>query len=130
MDIELPSYDEFLTISKDYAEREIGTTMDVRRGRRQTDPDLVKWQTTVGKMGEYYVWYWLLKKGLLLDPPDIEVYTKGKSYSGDLTYNGMEIHVKTQTKKSADRFGMSWMFQLNKGIVLKLVLQRMNLYQF
>ena len=24
----------------------------------------------------------------------------------------MRIHVKTQTKKSADRFGLSWMFQL------------------
>ena len=53
-----------------------------------------------------------MEKGYTLNPPDIEVYTKGKSYDADLTYNGIAIHVKTQTKKSADRFGLSWMFQL------------------
>ena len=54
-----------------------------------------------------------MEKGLKLEPPDIEVYSKHKkSYDADLKYGDMRIHVKTQTKKSADRFGLSWMFQL------------------
>ena len=109
--MKLPAYEDIWNICKDYAARELKTTMKVRRGRRQCNESLVQFQTACGKLGEYYAWYWLLQHDFECDPPDLNVYTRHKSYDADL-HAGVPIHVKTQTKESGAQFGRSWMFQL------------------
>lgn len=44
--------------------------------------------------------------------PDLTIYdTAQKSFAKDLVYNGLNIHVKSQGYESAQRYGLSWIFQ-------------------
>jgi len=67
------------------------------------------------KVGEEAVRELFTSAGLEVKGPDYNVYEgREKSWDSDLYIAGKPVAVKTQNKESADRFGLSWMFQCGK----------------
>jgi len=65
-----------------------------------------------GALGEIAAYKVLKKAGHELAKPDFTIYEKGqKSYDADLRIKNKRFHVKSQTKKSADTYGPSWLMQ-------------------
>ena len=65
-----------------------------------------------GAMGEIAVYKVLKKNGHILRKPDFEIYNvRGKSYEADLKSGSKHFHVKSQTTKSAEQYGKSWLCQ-------------------
>jgi len=53
-----------------------------------------------------------------MSAPDLTIYdAKDKSYSKDLEFNGIHIHVKSQSIDSSKRYGISWVFQLRDSLL-------------
>lgn len=49
---------------------------------------------------------------LLLDNPDLNLYeVEKKSFSSDLKYKNLNVHVKSQGQESANAYGISFVFQ-------------------
>lgn len=52
--------------------------------------------------------------------PDLNIYdVPQKSYSKDLKFKDINIHVKSQALKASARYGLSWVFQKYDPLVLK-----------
>ena len=50
--------------------------------------------------------------GIDCSSPDFSIYqTNFKSFSADLIANQVNLHIKSQTVKSANQYGASWLFQ-------------------
>lgn len=97
---------------RDFATRSVGTNVDQYRRRNQTDPKVIERQIFVGKLGEVAAVEWLKRRGYEPTEPDFEIYPANrKSYAADLRVVSQPIHVKSQEKSAADRFGLSWTFQ-------------------
>jgi hypothetical protein len=85
------------------------TNKDEYAKRNQTNLSKIQLDIVVGKIGEWAVMKFL---GKGCSKPDFEIYTaKKKSFDADLTYNGVNVHVKSQSEKSASMYGISWLFQ-------------------
>jgi len=70
-----------------------------------------------GAMGELAVYKLLKKNGHDLAKPDFTIYeTRNKSFDADLRLGKKRIHVKSQTKDSANRYGRSWLMQRHDPI--------------
>jgi len=68
----------------------------------------------ISKLGEEAVKKIFEKRGSKVIGPDYTIYDgKKKSWSADLTINNIEVAVKTQKKSAADKYGLSWTFQLS-----------------
>ena len=97
---------------KVFAENEYETTGAHRRKRYQSNPKRVKMQTADGKMGEWLVTKYLKSMGLECSEPDMEIYKASKkSFDADLYVGEHHLHCKTQNAESAQRYGISWVFQ-------------------
>jgi len=71
-----------------------------------------------GALAEFAVYNYFLKDGLNCSEPDLEIYhASSKSYDPDLYVQGNKIHVKSQTKEAAERWGLSWTFQKNDPLL-------------
>jgi hypothetical protein len=77
----------------------------------------------ISKLGEEAVKQLFESRGNKVIGPDYTIYHgKRKSWSADLVINEIEVAVKTQKKSAANKYGLSWTFQLSavrKDPVLK-----------
>jgi hypothetical protein len=100
-------------ICSHFADRVVSTNKDEYAKRKQTDIEKIKNDIIVGKLAEWGVYFIYLTRGRInISPPDMNVYNKNdKSFDPDLKFGMYNIHVKAQTKQSADRYGDSWILQ-------------------
>ena len=97
-----------------YAKDELASTIQKKNKRNQFNTDAMIHQTTTGKIAEWAVTLLFTDKPCTISDPDMQIYTKyKKSFDADLTIDGYDLHVKSQSVESANRFGTSWMFQYN-----------------
>ncbi len=103
-------YEYVFNRCQQFAKKEYKTTKHVRANRKQFNQERIIHQTTIGKIGEFAVMFALLEKGHAINSPDMEI-TMNKSFDADLCWNNRPLHVKSQSRKSAEKFGTSWTFQ-------------------
>ena len=99
-----------------YAENEFDTVKKTRAQRGQTNPDRIKHQTAVGKMGELIACDWLREQGYTCTDPDFTIYSgRKKSWESDMfivsSHGKFKVACKSQDEVSARRYGRSWIFQ-------------------
>lgn len=72
----------------------------------------------MGKIAEWACYRWLCTYVSCPEaPPDMEIYkAKDKSFDADLVVDGVPIHVKSMTVQSAERWGLSWVFDINDDL--------------
>lgn len=89
----------------------VGTNIDQYKKRNQSNPEKIKQQIVTGKLGEIAV-----SRLFGTNEPDFAIYEKKKkSFDKDLVLADLHLHVKTQDKESADKYGTSWTFQYSGG---------------
>ena len=70
----------------------------------------------IGAMGEIGAFYYLTAQGIDVSYPDFKIYKK-KSFKEDLTDGTYKFHVKAQSKESARKYGVSYLFQKEDKLV-------------
>ncbi len=109
-------WDDYVAECTQYAEDEFSSTYEMRKRRGQSNPEKIKHQTMVGKMGELLAWNYLNGMGYECTEPDFKVY-KGsrKSWESDMFIEHgdcrYKVACKSQDAESARRYGRSWIFQ-------------------
>lgn len=99
-------------VSREFALKRIGMSEALYRSRGEAFTEKMVEDIVTGCVAEFAVYAYLVSKGYNCSKPDLDIHPTGsKSYSADLTFDGNYIHVKSQTKESADRYGQSWLFQ-------------------
>lgn len=84
------------------------------KNRNQNDNSKRILDTKVGKLGEVATYHFLKEKYPDISYPDFTIFDKSqKSWDYDLKSSELNFHVKCQEFEQANRFGESWMFQLN-----------------
>lgn len=69
----------------------------------------------IGKIGEEAAYAAFLEYIDDVTKPDYNIhYGKNKNWNADLKVNGIDLSVTTQSKSSADKYGLSWTFQCGK----------------
>jgi hypothetical protein len=97
-----------------YAKDELASTYEQKMKRNQFNTTAMVHQTTTGKLAEWAVTLHFTEKENTISDPDMEIYPAWKkSFDADLQLDGYDLHVKSQSVESAQRFGTSWMFQYN-----------------
>lgn len=78
----------------------------------QTNKQRITEDHRVSKLGEEAVRKVFLSHSFQVKGPDYEIYKgKQKSWESDLFIDDIGLAVKTQTRISANRYGLSWTFQ-------------------
>lgn len=104
---------EDLERCKVFAEAVYSSNEAQYKRRNQSNPDKIKHQIVVGKLGELAVSRILRTTA----EPDFTIYLdkKQKSFDSDLVFEKdgtkYQVHVKTQEVDAADKYGLSWTFQ-------------------
>jgi hypothetical protein len=105
-------------VCKKFATDVVGTNVDKYRERNQCDVNKIINDIYVGKLGEFAVYNVLKHGGKTVDAPDVAIYgARKKSFSADLTDGRLKYHVKTMTASAAERYGLSWSFQIEDPLV-------------
>ena len=95
-----------------FAEDRVAGSKDLYANRGESRVDKMIDDIVCGTMGEYAVYKLLRAASLPCTKPDLTIYeTKKKSFSADLFSGELNIHVKSQTVFSAERYGYSWLCQ-------------------
>lgn len=107
-----------VSLCEEFAQNSVDTHLTHYKARGQSSRDKIIRDITVGKMGEVALFNYLShSKCNNPTPPDFEIYKgRRKKFSSDIELHvaGITphpIHVKTQDKPSADKYGDSWLFQ-------------------
>lgn len=96
-----------------FAEEVVHTNIDQYKRRNQGNPTKIIEQIVTGKMGEF-----AFSQFLGTAEPDLQIYAKKqKSFGADLTHDNLQVHVKSQSKNSADKYGVSWSFQVQDKLI-------------
>ena len=112
--------DEEVSKCKKFAHDVVGTNIDKYRERNQTDVDKIIDDIFVGKLAEYASFKLLTSRGKNVQEPDTQIYSvRKKSFSADLTDGINQYHVKCMKKSTAERFGLSWSFQIEDKLVTR-----------
>lgn len=102
----------YYKLCNQYAKDELESTYEQRTKRNQFNKAAMVHQTTTGKLAEWAVTLFFTDKENTISDPDMQIYSAfNKSFDADLQLDGYDLHVKSQSKESAERFGTSWMFQ-------------------
>lgn len=109
----------------------VDTNIAKYRQRNQFDKKKIIKDIYVGKKGEIAAWKYLnnigveentYTSGISTNEPDFEIYgARRKSFDADLYDENFKenYHVKTMTHESAERWGLSWSFQVEDPLVSK-----------
>jgi hypothetical protein len=112
--------DEEISKCKSFAQAVVSTNVDRYAERNQFDVDKIIDDIFVGKLAEYASYKLLLGRGKQVTEPDSQIYSaRKKSFSADLTDGINHYHVKCMKKSTAERFGLSWSFQIEDKLVTK-----------
>lgn len=88
------------------------SSLDEYNRRGQHDKDKIINDIYNGKIAEFMVYNFFVKKGRSLSSPDLNIYSKKmKSFDADLVIGDVSIHVKSHMSNNI--FPVSWMFQKN-----------------
>lgn len=101
-----------LKACSDFADKRMQGSEALYRARGELNSAKIKQDIINGAMAEHAVQQYLVAKGLQASAPDLAIYKgRQKSFSADITAADKKFHVKSQTKDSADKYGLSWLFQ-------------------
>jgi len=107
----------------------VDTNIEKYRQRNQFNKKKIIKDIYVGKKGEIAAWKYLnnigvdegtYTSGIFTNKPDFEIYgARRKSFDADLfdETSKESFHVKTMTHESAERWGLSWSFQIEDPLV-------------
>lgn len=96
-----------------FAEVVVSTNKDKYAKRNQYNVEVIQKQILEGKVAEWGVWLHFLSLDKELSEPDMNIYSKNKkSFDADLTFEDLKFHIKSQNFQSMQRYGRSWMFQV------------------
>lgn len=96
----------------DFAQRRLFGSHTLYKKRGENDLAKIRQDIYCGALAEFAVYNYLQMDNLDCSEPDLQIYaSKAKSYAPDLVAGGKNIHVKSQSQESADRWGLSWTFQ-------------------
>ena len=117
--------------AKNFAEARLEKSIDQYSRRGQTNIDKIKYDITIGALGEIGIYRMLKRLGIKVSPPDFNIYeAKNKSYDADLhDKDGYRFHCKSQSRDSADTYGNSYILQYGgngNGHIDKLFKSRTN----
>ncbi|MBD2000944.1 hypothetical protein H6G00_30850 [Leptolyngbya sp. FACHB-541] len=115
--IEVSVGHDVLERAKSFSEKVAPTvgTRGVYMDTNQSDLRKIRHDHYVSKVGEEAVKQILQQLGRTIEGPDYEIYQgKQKSWDPDLWVDGVDLAVKTQTRESANKFGLSWTFQASR----------------
>ena len=80
--------------------------------RGQSNLNKITNDIMVGKLGEWACHKMLLDKGFKVSEPDMQIHLgRKKSHSPDLSTSTINFSVKTQTLRSVEDYGMSWLME-------------------
>jgi len=107
------------TLCNHFAERSFKSSLDEYARRKQINEHKIKNDIMLGKLAEFGVYFIYLERGRNnITTPDINVYNHTeKSFSPDLKWGLFNLHVKSQTLESANRYGNSWVFQSKDPVI-------------
>ena len=95
-----------------FAERQYTTTLSQYAKRNQSDPDKIKYDCMIGKLGEWGVHDYFISQGYTCTEPDMNVYPSyKKNWNRDMSCSGVSVTIKSQSHEQSIRFGTSWTFQ-------------------
>lgn len=102
-----------------FAERSYKSSADMYAHRKQANEAKIKQDIMLGKLAEFGVYFIYLANGRTnITAPDLNIYpAKQKSFDPDLRWGLFNLHIKSQTIESANRYGDSWVFQSNDPAV-------------
>lgn len=110
IDIELSPY--YIRKCERFALACAETNRERYRSRGQASIDKIVSDILVGKLGECAVYIHKKSLGVKCSKPDFTIFHgRGKSYAADLRVGEKLLHVKTQSKRSADLYSISWILQ-------------------
>lgn len=100
-------------LCENFANRVVSTNIEEYSKRKQIDTSKIVTDILYGKLAEWGVYFIYLSRGRTnISTPDMIIYPPyQKSFDADLTWGLYQIHVKSQTFESANKFGESWIFQ-------------------
>lgn len=109
---------DLLNEISEYARTHVESSKEFYAGRNQSH-DYIFNQILNGKIAEFSAYYFLKEKGYSLSPPDLKHYEQHeKSHSADLVINNKtHLHVKSITKDSLDKYGVSFLVEKNDSQV-------------
>lgn len=108
--IEVSQY--FYNKCVNFANDRIGRSADLYTKRGEARIKKILEDIIVGTVGEYGVYKYLKEKEIFVNKPDLTIYdVRNKSFAADLFNDDVIIHVKSQSTKSALRYGNSWLLQ-------------------
>jgi len=98
--------------AKEFASNVVGTCNYADSNQNSSGKIMNDYYTS--KMGEEAVCMVFKIYGAECSSPDYNIYVgSDKSWSPNLNVNGLGVAVKTQRRSSAQRYGLSWMFQVS-----------------
>ena len=105
---------DLLNEISEYTRTHVESSKEFYAGRNQSH-DYIFNQILNGKIAEFSAYYFLKEKGYKLNPPDLKHYENfEKSHSADLIVNNKtHIHVKSITKDSLEKYGVSFLVEKN-----------------
>lgn len=104
----------------DFADAVYSSCSEKYASRGQNNKELIVQQIAEGKLAEWAVMFYYQGKDLECSEPDHQIYTaKKKSFEADLKRGKYRIHVKSQNKESIERYGLSWLFQIEDSLFTK-----------
>lgn len=107
-----------LKTCEEFADRRMKDSEALYKSRGELSVAKIRKDITNGAIAEYAAHQYLQTLGITTTKPDLEIYEgRRKSFSADLTADGKTFHVKSQTKESADKYGLSWLFQEQDKII-------------
>ena len=116
LDIQLSYY--IFDKCREFANKRIVDSEKQYRYRGENSKDKMLEDIMIGCMAEFAVYQYLKELGHDCTKPDLTIYkARKKSYSADLIASGYNVHVKSQSLKSIEKYGRSWLFQRTDSLV-------------
>jgi hypothetical protein len=97
---------------RSFSERQYTTTLSQYSKRNQSDPEKIKYDCIIGKIGEWGIHDYFVSQGYICSDPDMNVYSSNqKSWSKDMLCDSVPITAKSQSYEQSLKFTTSWTFQ-------------------
>ncbi len=110
--------DELYEKCKKFANDRIEISKGLYAYRGENNKDKMVEDIIIGTLGEWGIYEHLTSLGYTVSEPDMVIYeNKRKSYSADLCFDEVNIHVKSQGVESVKKYGNSWLLQRSDKVV-------------
>lgn len=110
MEVELNK--NILKLCEEFADARMEGSQRLYRKRGEQQLKKIRKDIVTGAMAEFAVQEYVQRGGNFCSDPDLTVLdAAAKSYEADLKTPEFNLHVKSQDAESAERWGLSWLFQ-------------------